>query len=130
MLKSLANRKASRGRRSLHVRETDRCSEPLHAAEISGIFRCTQTTGPKFPPQTVRRFPMATPQSPQSTTDDSHSKAFDEKDAIFLEQVAEKLVRLGQQVGVTPEEMISLLDSGITIKDLFAFLVSKASGAA
>jgi hypothetical protein len=39
-------------------------------------------------------------------------------------------VRFGQQAGVTPEEMISLLDSGIRIKDLFAFLGSKASGAA
>jgi len=36
----------------------------------------------------------------------------------------------GQQVGVTPEEMISLLDSGISIHDLLAFLASKASGAA
>jgi hypothetical protein len=73
---------------------------------------------------------MATPRSPQSITDGSHSKAFDEKDAIFLKQVAEKLVRFRRQVGVTPEEMISLLDSGISIKDLFAFLASKASGAA
>jgi len=39
-------------------------------------------------------------------------------------------VRFGQQVGVTPEEMISLLDSGISIQDLFAFLASKSSGAA
>jgi hypothetical protein len=73
---------------------------------------------------------MATPQSPQSMTDGSQPKNFDEKDAILLEQIAEKLVRFGQQVGVTPEEMISLLDSGISIKDLFAFLASKASGAA
>jgi hypothetical protein len=36
----------------------------------------------------------------------------------------------GKRVGVTPEEMISLLDSGISIKGLFAFLVSKSSGAA
>jgi len=63
-------------------------------------------------------------------TDGSQPKNFDEKDAILLEQIAEKLVRFGQQVGVTPEEMISLLDSGISIKDLFAFLASKASGAA
>jgi hypothetical protein len=73
---------------------------------------------------------MATPQSPQSMTDGSQPKNFDDKDAILLEQIAEKLVRFGQQVGVTPEEMISLLDSGISIKDLFAFLASKASGAA
>ena len=73
---------------------------------------------------------MATSQSSQSITNSSHSKDFDERDAVLLEHVAEKLVWYGQQVGVTPEEMISLLDSGISIKDLFAFLASKASGAA
>ena len=73
---------------------------------------------------------MATPQSPQSITDGSQPKDFDQKDAVLLERVAEKLVWYGQQVGVTPEEMISLLDSGISIKDLFAFLASKSSGAA
>jgi uncharacterized protein (DUF433 family) len=36
----------------------------------------------------------------------------------------------GQQVGVTPEEIISLLDSGISIRDLLAFLASKRSGLA
>lgn len=66
---------------------------------------------------------MATPHSPKSTD-------FDERDAILLERVADKLVRFGQQVGVTPEEMISLLDSGISIHDLLAFLASKSSGAA
>jgi hypothetical protein len=71
---------------------------------------------------------MATPQSPQSIS--GQPKDFDEKDAILLERVAQKLVWYGQQVGVTPEEMISLLDSGISIKDLFAFLASKSSGAA
>ena len=34
-----------------------------------------------------------------------------EKDAILLRRTAERLVRLGQQIGVTSEEMISLLDS-------------------
>jgi hypothetical protein len=72
---------------------------------------------------------MAT-QSPQSAKVGSRSEAFNERDAILLERVAEKLVRFGQQVGVTPEEMISLLDSGISIRDLLAFLASKASGAA
>jgi hypothetical protein len=68
---------------------------------------------------------MPTPQSPQSI-DGSQSKDFDEKDAILLEHVAEKLFWCGQRIGVTPEEMISLLDSGISIKDLFAFLASKS----
>jgi hypothetical protein len=73
---------------------------------------------------------MATPQSPHSITDASQGKDFDEKDAILLELVAEKLVWYGQQIGVTPEEMISLLDSGISIHDLLAFLAAKSSGAA
>jgi hypothetical protein len=53
-----------------------------------------------------------------------------EKDAILLQRTAKRLVRLGQQVGVTPEEMVSLLASGVTIRDLLAFLASKNSGAA
>jgi hypothetical protein len=73
---------------------------------------------------------MATRQSAQSITDGSQSNDFDEKDAILLERVAEKLVCYGQQVGVTREEMISLLDSGFNIKDLLAFLAAKLSGAA
>jgi hypothetical protein len=38
-------------------------------------------------------------------------------------------VRFGQQVGVTPEEMISLLDSGLSVRDLLAFLTSKVFAA-
>jgi hypothetical protein len=72
---------------------------------------------------------MSTPNSPQSTGG-NQSKDLDEPDATLLEGVAEKLVRFGQQVGVTPEEMISLLDSGISIHDLLAFLAAKSSGAA
>jgi hypothetical protein len=52
-----------------------------------------------------------------------------EKDAILLQRTPKRLVRLGAQVGVTPEEMISLLDSGMTIRDLLVFLTSKTSGA-
>jgi hypothetical protein len=39
----------------------------------------------------------------------------------------ERLVQFGHQVGVSPEDMISLLDSGVTIPALLAFLDSKAS---
>jgi hypothetical protein len=67
-------------------------------------------------------------QPPESLT--QNCEDFVEKDALLLECVAEKLVRFGQQVGVTPEEMISLLDSGISIRDLLVFLASKTSGAA
>ena len=72
---------------------------------------------------------MVTPHSPQSI-DSSQPTDFDEVDAHLLEQTVEKLVRFGQQVGVTREEMISLLDSGISMRDLLAFLASKSSGAA
>jgi hypothetical protein len=39
-------------------------------------------------------------------------------------------VRVAQRVGATPEEIVSLLDSGICIPDLLAFLASKTSGVA
>jgi hypothetical protein len=52
-----------------------------------------------------------------------------EEDAVFLQQDVERLVRFGQQVGVTPEEMISLLDSGLSVRDLLAFLASKVFAA-
>ncbi len=55
----------------------------------------------------------------------SPPEEIDERDALLLEQAVEKLVRFGLQVGVTPEEMISLLDSGISIRDLLVFLASK-----
>jgi hypothetical protein len=62
-------------------------------------------------------------------TQGGHPKDFDEEDTCLLEQAVEKLVRFGQQVGVTPEEMISLLDSGISIRDLLAFLASNLRSA-
>jgi hypothetical protein len=71
---------------------------------------------------------MKPSQPPESLTQNCGD--FVEKDAILLQQAAEKLVRFGRQVGVTPEEMISLLDSGISIRDLLVFLASKNSGAA
>jgi hypothetical protein len=60
----------------------------------------------------------------------SQSEDWYEQDALLLKQAVEKLVRFGQQVGVTPEEMISLLDAGVSIRDLLALLASKTSGTA
>jgi hypothetical protein len=54
----------------------------------------------------------------------------DASDRLLLKQAVEKLVRFGQQVGVTPEEMISLLDSGIDMRDLLAFLAAKGAESA
>jgi len=53
-----------------------------------------------------------------------------ERETELLNRAVEKLVRAGQQVGVTPEDMIALLDSGCTVRDLLMFLVSKRPGTA
>jgi hypothetical protein len=44
-----------------------------------------------------------------------------------LLRAIEKIIRFGEQVGVGPDEMISLLDSGVCISDLLAFLTSRPS---
>jgi hypothetical protein len=70
------------------------------------------------------------PQPPDSLKQENCTAGFVEADARLLETAVEKLVRFSRQVGVTPEDMISLLDSGISIRDLLVFLASKSSGAA
>ena len=49
------------------------------------------------------------------------------EDEIFLQHAIEKLVRFGERVGVTPDQMIGLLESGISVVDLLVFLDWKAS---
>jgi hypothetical protein len=71
---------------------------------------------------------MKLPQPPDSLKEEKCGGGFVETDARLLETAVEKLVSFGRQVGVTPEEMISLLDSGISIHDLLVFLASKSSG--
>jgi len=71
---------------------------------------------------------MEPSQTPESLTRNCYR--FVEEHRVLLEQAVEKVVRVAAQVGVTPEEMISLLDSGISIRDLLAFLASKRSGLA
>jgi hypothetical protein len=52
---------------------------------------------------------------PLQSPNESHED-WDEREALLLNQAVEKLVRYGRLVGVTPEEMISLLDSGINVR--------------
>ncbi len=63
-------------------------------------------------------------------SDPNDSEDSFEQDEILLEYAVDELVRFGQQIGVSPEEMISLLDSGISVPDLLAFLEWKATGGA
>lgn len=42
-----------------------------------------------------------------------------------LERAIAKLVLLGKQVGVDPDQMISLLDSGLSVVDLVEYLAAR-----
>lgn len=61
---------------------------------------------------------------------EKHKRDPEKPGARLLQETAEKLMRYGRQVGVMPLDMISLLDDGISISDLVAFLAAKSSGAA
>ena len=45
---------------------------------------------------------------------------------VILEKAIEKLVHSGEQVGVSPQDMVALLDSGMSIRQLLDYLASKA----
>lgn len=60
----------------------------------------------------------------------SPTRELSKSQAQLLEQALGKLVLYGRKVGVTPEEMISLLDSGMSMDELLAFLAAKGSGTA
>jgi hypothetical protein len=57
--------------------------------------------------------------------DKQHSDELDEYQLSVLESAVEKLVLFGKLVGVTPEEMIRLLDSGLSMDDLISYLASR-----
>lgn len=44
-----------------------------------------------------------------------------------LSNAIDKLVQFGQQVGVSPEEMAVLLESGMSMRGLLYYLVSQSS---
>ena len=50
-----------------------------------------------------------------------------EEDTALLQHAVKELVRFGRTVDVSPEDMISLLESGVSVPDLLAFLTLKAS---
>ena len=52
------------------------------------------------------------------------------RESDLLNSAVEKMIRFAEGVGVTPEDMVALLDSGCTMRDLLMFLVSKRSGVA
>lgn len=48
---------------------------------------------------------------------------------LILQRALEKVVRFGEQVGISPEEMIQLLESGMSVTQLLQYLSSKAGAA-
>jgi hypothetical protein len=50
-------------------------------------------------------------------------------DELRLQRALEKMVRFGEQVGISPEEMIQLLECGMTVTQLLQYLSSKAGAA-
>jgi len=52
------------------------------------------------------------------------------RETELFNTAVEKIVRLGEIVGLSPEDMIALLESGCTIRELLSLLASKSSGRA
>ena len=52
---------------------------------------------------------------------------FDLEQMQVLQNAIDKLIRFGEQVGVNAEEMVLLLDSGMTVRGLLYYLVSQSS---
>ncbi len=47
-----------------------------------------------------------------------------------LNAAAEKIIRVGEEVGVMPEEMLKFLDSGGSVRDLVIMVAAKRRGVA
>ena len=50
-----------------------------------------------------------------------------EPDVVVLARVCEKIINFAEKIGVTPQEMISFLDSGATARDLLDYLASRGN---
>ena len=66
-----------------------------------------------------------TPDEQNSGASQPTSDDFDNCQVSVLEKAVDKLLRFAELVGVTPEEMIRLLDSGLTIGELLNYLTSR-----
>jgi hypothetical protein len=51
----------------------------------------------------------------------------DWEQVVVLRSAVDKLIRFGEQVGVSREEMVMLLDSGMTVSGLLYYPVSQSS---
>ena len=64
----------------------------------------------------------------ETSRDSSDPLTLQEKEV--LERAVAKIIGLGQQVGVSADEMINLLQSGLTVRELLEYLLSRTGDAA
>jgi hypothetical protein len=50
-----------------------------------------------------------------------------EDQVALLQRAVEKLVRFGEQVAISPEQMIAMLDGGLCISELLTVLASRCT---
>ena len=48
----------------------------------------------------------------------------DQLEAALIEQTVKKLVLLGEQVNISPLDMVRMLDTGMTVEGLLTYIVS------
>jgi len=51
-----------------------------------------------------------------------------EKEQAVLNQAFARIVAAGKRLGIAPGNMVELLDSGMTVTQLFDYLMAKLSG--
>jgi hypothetical protein len=61
---------------------------------------------------------------PNADFDASEPLTFEQREV--LESALAKIVALGEEVGVTADQMIKLLDAGMTVKELLEYLATRA----
>lgn len=49
------------------------------------------------------------------------------RETALLNEAVEKMVRFGELVGISPGEMIALLDAGMSIRELLTFLIARTN---
>jgi len=60
---------------------------------------------------------------PAPIRDESEPLTFAQKEA--LQRAVVKVVKLGEQVGVSADQMIELLESGLTVRELLEYLAAR-----
>jgi uncharacterized protein YoaH (UPF0181 family) len=71
----------------------------------------------------VREKPMETHLSTNTNAEPVEALTYDQE--MVLERAITKLVLLGRQVGVEPDQMISLLESGLSVVELVEYMANR-----